>query len=212
MDQSHARFFEIMSHLVAKPIHPSLRPIVLSEDMLTCFGVGTLILSFTGQPSGIITAAHLFPRGKNLSQLFYRECQDEIFFPINRITEPVKEDVALCLLGPTAPIRGFSKHRGGFWDSSKSGQFYKCAYPDCTQLTTGRKFPVLGHVIDTDGECYYMLDYQSCPGESGSGFLRDGNDLYVMRGRLMVTDSLKEVLGLPQSQEIIELASCIRFN
>ncbi|MGA2418359.1 MAG: hypothetical protein ABSF55_03925 [Candidatus Staskawiczbacteria bacterium] len=213
MDDIEFGYLRIMNNLAKRPVHPLFRPVHFTEDMVNFSGSGTLILNRAGQHTGVITAAHLFRLGKVRPRLFYQVLQpfSSVFYPVNSATEILREDVALCRPGLEAPIQGFSLQKCAV-DENIEGTPYKASYPDCTHLATGRKIPVLGHIVFQSGETYFVLAYHNFPGESGSGFLRNSDELYVLKGKLALNDSLRDTFKVPKRLDIATLAAGIKVQ
>lgn len=204
------------SKIMPYPIHPLFRPVDFSENQHNPMGLGTLILDGLGRHRGIVTAAHLFKKGVNYQQLFYRVLQpfDSHSYSIARAYEVQKEDVVMCLPGPPTPITGFSNQLGVIGNQEMTTCKVNC--PECILLSTGEKFPVLGHVTFTaTQEQYFVIQYQCHAGESGAAFLRpeSSNDLYILKGKLhLLTDEQREVFGIPVNFTHVSLAAGVTIG
>lgn len=212
MDETMAGYMSISQRLQETPVHPLFRAVHLSEKG-TWRGSGTLILDRAGNHTGVATASHLFPIGREKEYLFYRTLQPRspAEFPLFNARQATKEDVAICTPGMATRIGGFSHHQGGRWKNPKELLATKQSYPDCVCLATGEKVPVIGHFEEAQ-EYYYILQYHSYPGESGAGFLRSDNELYVLASGIDVDDALRKFLDIPATFTRVTLAAAIRIE
>lgn len=155
-------------------------------------GSGTLVEMSVRGPR-IVTSAHLFERASGTNLYFYRELQ-----PHGNERKPIASiesiegatqfkdevDIALCVPGPARPIVGFSSFRSGQFETYQNEKWITLSDHILIRcLTTGEQTYCVGQMERMPA--YFLLSYDSLPGESGTGFVSEKDELFVWKGRIM---------------------------
>lgn len=212
----------ILSRLSAMPVHPYFRPVHLFLGDDTWMGSGTLSLNPLRQHSVVVTASHIFSVSRLPDFMYYRVLQPYSAerFPlasaiggVGDASQPSFEtDIAVCTPGPPARVGCFSNHLGGRWPTGKRFAAYPQREGAAVSVVTGEEVPVLGFLRPERGPTYYVLQYQSCPGESGTGFVKSEHELFVLSSGIDVTSKLRTAFGIPKRFSLVTLASAIKFG
>ncbi len=211
----------LLNRLEKNPIHPLFRAVHLFSADSKWVASGTLVLSKNGQHRGIFTVSHLFANNSPQMRIFYQVLQpySPVTYSIGEVNEvfgyQTGGDVALCIPGPAQIVGGFSRHlkdpTNPTGSLKKSFTVEKQPHPDCISLTTNKVVPVLGVAKDgLDG--YYVLQYQSCPGESGTGFIKSPNEIYVLSTRAKLEIENRKLFNIPEDITEVTFATSICIN
>ncbi len=221
MSETQVGYDSIMERCTQEPLRQHLRAVHLSRKNSWC-GSGTLILDKTDRHSMVITAGHVFSVNKKSEYIHYRVLQPWSKADLsiesarggvmNSENPSVETDVAVCIPGELRRIRNFSHHTGGRWTEGKQFTPVKKEYPPAISLFTHEIVPVIGSVHGTDGNSYFVLQYHSYPGESGTGFLKAEDELYVLAAGIDMTPEISDVLGIPPEFPLVTLASSIKIS
>ncbi len=192
----------IRRELLLFPLRANLVPVHIVGENNVWQGSGTLVLDNSGNHKHILTASHLFPLGQQ-QRYCYQILQpfSDVGFPIQSAVhrENTREDVAICIPGPTRTIVGFSHYKGGLNAiASYQGWPMKLPHPTCTSLVSGKTVAVGGILEHPDLGRYYVLDYaEGFFGESGMGFLATNpKELLVLRGGFPAPEAMKRDFAL----------------
>lgn len=178
-----------------EPIKSKFIPVLIYKKRLnmefsfTCNG--TIVRD--GKDLVVITAEHLFSKK---DPAFLYMCRD-LFSTRNWNIESVintgheitgkPADIVTLKVGSSKEIKGYSIHLGKqFWIRTR---FFKDESL-LTSLVTGQKIKVLGIATGLkkdSGVDYYIIDYASQEGESGTGFVDINDNLYILKGSFKKT-------------------------
>jgi len=221
MDETRKGYNSLMKRMRKTALRPRYCAVHMSRD--GCWaGSGTLILGPDQKThSVVITAGHVFSKSKSARHIGYRMLQppEEKDYPITSASGGVLGgngndiDVAVCIPGTSRKIEGFSDCVAGSW-GALGRQFVanKKVYPGAISLLTGEIIKVIGSIHQTDGEDYFVLLYHSYPGESGTGFLKGEDELYVLAAGIDVDEELRNTFDIPTKFWRVTVASAIKIG
>ncbi len=224
---SEEGYDSVMSRLQQSPLRQALRAVHFTKTAHFSRqgywrGTGTLILNGAGQHSMIVTAAHLFSIDSRPEYTRYRVLQpwtkvdhaiESAHGGVMDNGDPPKEaDIAICKPGELRKIPGFSPHPGGDWQGPRDMTCVKEEYPPGTSLLTGEVAPVIGSVHSAQWGKFFIMQYRSYPGESGTGFLKAEDELYVLTSGVQVTPRMRDTFEIPSSFPIISYAAAVKIS
>ena len=214
----------LLSHMTKRNIHPNLRAVHFSigERFVAC---GTLVLGRDMKPYCIVTANHIFsddlpgsdyydyhildgndPSGFSAHGFISKVVLDSVR---NTYNPKIIDDIAFCYVGNRSLIMRSSKVR-----ISIDGAYQTAKAPKkitVTSLTTGEKYQIVGEVVG-EKNSYFVLEYDSTLGESGSGFLGDDGILYILSAGGFNSESFRQALDIPQRYKVVTLLSAVKIN
>lgn len=150
-------------------------------------GMGSLFL--LNNTVSIITSEHLFNKENKNSFFFCKNIFTKEIYDIKQITmtgyelldEPA--DIVLLEIGKTKKINHVFRENirvSLIEDSDESGK-------NLTSLLTGQQTKIIAEAIAKEGKYrtrYLVIDYLSRKGESGTGFVDDENNIYILKGSI----------------------------
>ena len=205
----------ILAKLSATPVVEGFEPVVivqhggkLKTGMQRAFsyvaGSGTMVNSGRGMHC-VMTAEHIFSRGRK--QNHTHPCygirvlrEDSEFLSRHLVAAnpffrgaPGIVDIAACMVSTTwtEAIEPFSNYQpGGGEVEKRTTNFNICVGPEdkrtIKSLVSGEGARLLAMVkIPGTKLHYYVVDYQSISGESGTGFVGSDKSLYVLKGSVV---------------------------
>lgn len=207
--QDEPGYTKLLKKLLPSQLRPNLVPVHLGTTDLTWKGSGTLLINPDGTHRAIITAAHIFAIGSR-SMWFYQILQpfSEENFAIDSaeyLGDP-NCDVGLCTTGVPNIITGFA-------DFSRFGNITSGSAvpipPDdkrfsLTSLVTGEVVDIIGIINGPNNIRYIVMDYESSPGQSGTGFVTPLGlkELYILKGACKLSDELTAALPRARDKHI----------
>lgn len=209
----------IVAKTTQRQVSSKLTPVMLyliSKDRKVAqhLGCGTLYTGAQGEQ--VVTCEHLFPIARGTNDVAFRKLrplEKDITHGIEKILQKGedlsttgKPDVVVLGVGDVQPIQFYS-HQPQVWDETQKLTIYDDPIT-LTSLISGEKVRLVGFadsVLD-QGVAYGVIEYRSIPGESGTGFIDDDGNLYVLKanvqtetdptnGRINVMGGLSFVYG-----------------
>ncbi|MDO8561456.1 MAG: hypothetical protein Q7S05_01375 [bacterium] len=220
----------LLSRLSLRIIHPYLRPVHIflqtNENAWDWKGSGTLLLDSRGKPYRIITVGHIFgknyPTGYHWYQVMvprenvvHEIAEAQPWFGKTMESKKIEEDVAILTPGPKRLISAFSSHRGGTANEERQVVMRPLSVmlkKDLTSLLTGERVPILGEGWIINGNGFFVLGYESFPGESGSGFINDQGGLYILSGFSPVDKEILKTLPESKRYRRVSFASAVLID
>ena len=150
-------------------------------------GSGSLFIGSHGKQ--IATTEHLFPRSGGVGAYGYQllGATDNYMFGIEKVLYTGKEitgdatDLVILSVGTPKLIQGFSVHDIEAHTGNVKVTALKGA-PELTSLVSGEKVRILGKAEDVVNKIeYFIVDYKSISGESGTGLVDRDDNLYVLK-------------------------------
>jgi hypothetical protein len=211
----------ILEKLNQKPVSSNLLSVaIVFIDEWTeegPLGIGTLYLDNTGRILRIITSEHLFAKGIRHGRAFYRPLQplSDKWLPIERVIpwqefSPQHVDIALCLPGKSARIKGFSSYSLKPFKARMRAWLSTNELP-LTSLLSGEEVRIIG-IAEEQGEApWTVLLYDGRGHESGLGSF-SGKEIYVVSRVLAVTPEWRQKFPIPESFKHISFAHILRIR
>lgn len=197
-------------------VHPQFHPVhLLSEEgsEWKWVGSGTLIL---GGHIAILTCEHIFRPNLAGRKLYYRLLQplSNDLFPIadfKRIGEG-ETDVGVCYPGIEAQAINYtsSKQKLVPFEVNALERFDPTL--KCMHLLTGREFQLIGRMVlpkKNIDEAIYLVDYEGVEGESGSGFLINAHQLFILHSKVQNLDAYQEFFRIDCSTKKISMGNIV---
>ncbi|MFA5935163.1 MAG: hypothetical protein WC827_04755 [Candidatus Paceibacterota bacterium] len=165
---------------------------VFNDNRSEFAGSGSLFSK--GGKGQIVTAEHLFKKQYQINFYVYRPAKDNSGpYHIKCIKDTGYEiareraDVAILETGSAKRIiRGFSEYKTPEFDLEEMD--YKDNNKTLTCLVSGRKARIIATAKKKggygNGVTYTIIDYESKAGDSGSGFVDENDNIYVLKGSL----------------------------
>jgi hypothetical protein len=200
----------IVSKLSPVPVPSKFTPVLLyssvGKESAVLAGSGSLYAGREGEH--VVTNEHFFREGLADQRFTWRKLRppetvatrgiEKVLTTGSELSSVpgVVPDVVILKSGQSKRIRSFSK-----LPPEETKQQFSIAEFDppltITSLLSGEKVRVLGTATYGAGKgvSYAVLEYGSTSGESGSGFVDENDDLYVLKGPL--------IRPSPESDEII---------
>ena len=220
-----ARYDYILHHVVQTNVHPLLRAVHFSigKNFAAC---GTMILKKDGTEAYIVTANHLFSETQPGSDYYdYHVLGTNGFTTNGHISRVVLDsfrssssvesiqDIATCYPGEANLISRTSKvivsaenPTGHTFTVNKTPPF------EVISLTTGEHLQIVGEIVNTEGNVFFAMLYESVNGESGSGFWDGGNRLLILSGNITISPQTRRELGIPDKFTYITTCSSVSIQ
>jgi hypothetical protein len=194
----------IVGQLVSREVSKKYEPVMLyrTKDFKKNYhaGVGTIVSSPAGRKY-LLTVEHLFQRNHGTQYFLTRSLkpyQDYISGDrgVIEVSQKGKEvavspyisatDVAMLEIGAPKPIECFSEFSEGisYRDNEKFGMQPIQSKFLLRSLISDKSYQVLLWSDNEKGSKLYVIPYASLPGESGTGFIDENENLYVLKGSL----------------------------
>ena len=227
-----ARYDYNLEHASVTNVHPFLRSVYFSKGKLAA-ACGTMVLDKSGLPSFIITANHLFSETDPGTDFYdYHVLEPRRGFAyqghLSRVvldsmrtslySEGI-QDIAFCYVGDANPISRTSKVQVSAVSPSPHYFSVNPVTPfSVTSVTTGEAFDIVGEMINSATNAFYVMLYESINGESGSGFWKNdegGNKkgkLYVLSGDVSVSTQTRRELKIPTKYKRFSSLSAVEIK
>lgn len=169
-------------------------------------GSGSYFVGSNGEQ--VITSEHLFPKEFGNALFAFRKLrpfEQEITHGISKILHRSPElalnpgetpDVVILQAGTTNSIECYSDRVLDIGsESSEHSEMRKIEEKITVRsLVSGEPVRIVGLVRSKfdRGMQYVLLEYESTPGESGTGFVTTNDDLYVLKARFFVSEKDRE--------------------
>ncbi|MEI8327557.1 MAG: hypothetical protein WCG02_00280 [Candidatus Taylorbacteria bacterium] len=222
-----------LGHRSPTNIHPRLRAVYFSKGKYAA-ACGTMVIGKDGQPSFIVTASHLFSNTEPGSDLYdYHVLGPSGFTSQGHLssvvldslrTSPTVEgiqDVALCYMGDASLISRTSAVLVSAASPSRQEFSLSPVTPfKVTSITTGESFEIIGEMVNTVTNAFYLMLYENMNGESGSGFLKQEKDmasnnvvkLYILSGDIEISAQTRRDLKVPAQYKRLTPMSAIEIK
>ena len=211
-----------MSKLSKVPVKSRFSPVILYRTTDgqngTLAGSGSVFDSVNGEQ--IITCEHLLLKQYGNAMFAWKKLRPvdtivtrSISSILNRGNEILPEaqevpDVVILKTGPVAFITCYSDQpESAFRAEQEVAPLLRTKM--LTSLVSGEKVKMIG-IAKNYGEKtvpYFIIDYSSIGGESGTGFVDDEDNLYVLKGTLKVihdqSADVMKVLGNPKAVSFV---------
>jgi hypothetical protein len=201
----------LVARLQRYPVNPRFRAVHLIRSGLWVAS-GTVLVG----RNWIVTCEHFFPPSQLPDYLYCQEFQPPLpdLMEICRFL-PDEGDIGFCEIGPATPISYQSKFHKPDWIIDHGSYIpYKLREVKlCRYLATGEEVRLLGY-IEIPGipsSLRWVLEYHSCPGESGAGFITDGDGILVHTESLFVMEEHRNFFGINPKFETVSLAIGIKL-
>ena len=228
--KANEKYLELRSRMVKTNVYPGVTPVHIwgADDVTTnhhCTGG-----LFTDKHDGkkyILTCGHAFwntTSDKKPIRYYYQILQPYsiTLYPINslQVISQVEEgkadasrDVILCIPGDSAVIESLdnAEQHNGYRDFAI--EFSRQPRIQLRSTVTGERVEFIGTArFTSDGTMLSVLDYPGFEGESGTIFVGDNNELYIMSRTIVVTPQLSKILDIPIGHKRLTLCSMVKFN
>jgi hypothetical protein len=195
-------------------ISPRFTPVLIYQSYEEGMGrgmgfvaVGTLFAGKSG--ARVVTVDHLFPKKLGIRMFAFLKLQplekslsngiQGVLGKGSDLAPPGQTpDIAILEAGEVKPIRGYSDRTNDPEAAFLTITGFKPSSRTLTSLVSGEKvLPVgIARSPQDGGVTYYVVEYGSVPGESGTGFVDDEDRLYVLKGELMTTPQERATLHI----------------
>jgi len=195
----------LLSQVTAEEVSPLYRPVLIyrakqvSSDGVYAAGAWTSGVELTHRgKKWLLTAAHGFPADMPASGYIYKRLRPldktmsgSVFavFDLNgapAVANGDWRDVVMCEVGKVSDIKGFFPIGGEKRDQQSDvhpRKDYPALLPSVRSIITGKWHEVIGAVTEGNkGIPTILISGWFRKGESGSGFLDEKGQLYILRG------------------------------
>ncbi len=207
-----ARYHHALRNVTGTNVHPLLRPVHFTIGTIFAAS-GTLVLNKQGEPSYVVTAAHLFSENRPGADYYSYRVLTPTGFSVEGDIERVTvdsfrnddtpdgiQDIALCYIGKPTLIPRVSKVRvSAQKEHVAEYRVSKTPTVIATSVTTGEQFSIVGELLGDHGALFHVMLYEAVNGESGSGYWGNDGRLYVLSGNVMIDQNMRDTLGIPDS-------------
>lgn len=226
---NQVKYEGLMKRLSPTSVCPGIKPVHIFREV-----DGKKYLHATGgqmiKDGSILTCGHAFwntPNEPKVPWKFYYQILQpykEGFYPIGSLrkidvietnTIQASRDVITCQPGEVRSIEPFQDP--GEVVSGKTTTFD--SYREYSEkisvksTVTGESFNILGEAKIIGGPWFYVLDYASFQGESGTVFVADNNKtLYILSQSVLTNPELQEAFKLDKSKSGLTLCSSVSIN
>ena len=191
----------ILNNIPDTPVDSKFIPVAIYRmSDKTLAGVGSLFKN--GDEIQIVTAEHLFGYQYGNDSYVYRSLlnrNDTELYCVEKVKHTGKElsgetaDIITLKTGSLTNLKGFSIHGNINFRMNVS---YEETDGSLVSLASGKKVQIIGSAKSTgvgdNNVQYVVIDYASKRGESGTGFIDENDNLYVLKGWISILNNTKQ--------------------
>lgn len=223
------KYENLIKSLSPTNVCPDIKPVHIFREVN-----GKKYLHATGgqivRDGSILTCGHAFWNTPNEPKApwkyYYQNLQpyEERFHPITDLqkidvmetnTVSASRDVMICRPGEAHLINPIQAPGEVISEKTTTFDFYKKYNRklNVRSTVTGASFNLIGEAKVAGGPLFYVIDYASFRGESGTIFVADNNKtLYILSQSTLLNQELRETYGLDEKQSGITLCSSVTIN